>query len=286
MHGYNVFFPIGFDAFGLPAENAAIKSGGHPFDWTMAQHREHAPPVAARWARRSAGSTRSSPPTRTTTAGTSGCSCASWRTGLAYRAKSAGRLVPQRRHPGARAGRGRGAALLAVRRAGREARARAVVPARRPTTRTSCCRSSGIDWPGADPHPADQLDRPVRGRRDRLRDRPVRPSRRRRDHARVHDAARTRCSAPRSWCSLRSTRWSPALTAPDRRAEVEAYVGAGAAPDRDRPPVDRPREDRRRHRRRRDQPGQRRADPDLRRRLRAGRLRDRRDHGRPRPRRA
>ena len=35
MHGYNTFFPIGFDAFGLPAENAAIKNGGHPFTWTM-----------------------------------------------------------------------------------------------------------------------------------------------------------------------------------------------------------------------------------------------------------
>lgn len=34
MRGYNVMYPMGFDSFGLPAENAAIKNNIHPAKWT------------------------------------------------------------------------------------------------------------------------------------------------------------------------------------------------------------------------------------------------------------
>ena len=51
MQGYNVLFPIGFDAYGLPTENYAIKTGIHPPPGDGHQHSKVHLAAEARWLR-------------------------------------------------------------------------------------------------------------------------------------------------------------------------------------------------------------------------------------------
>ena len=89
---------------------------------------------------------------------------------------------------------------------------------------------------------------------------------------------------PAAWPAGTKRQWTGGHATPAEA--VAAYRAFAAAQDRRRAAGRRQGEDRRLHRRVRHQPGQRRAHPGVHRRLRAGRLRHRRDHGGARPGRA
>jgi SAM-dependent methyltransferase len=71
MQGYNVMFPIGFDAFGLPADRAAMRNGVHPKVWSYANI-DHMRKQLKAWAPCGIGVEKPSRLIRNITAGPSG----------------------------------------------------------------------------------------------------------------------------------------------------------------------------------------------------------------------
>ncbi len=282
MNGDNVFFPIGFDAFGLPAENAAIKSGVHPAKWTM------------RNIERMRGQLRSMGATFDWSSEVVTCQPDYYRwnqwiflqllkAGLAYRKMAAVDWCPKDQVVLARE-QVEGLDRVCWR-CGTQVIKRDLEQwfFRITQVRGRAARFHGHRLAGAGAGHADQLDRSLRGRGGRVHDGALRPSRGRRGAARVHDpaghAVRGHVHGPRAGAS----RWSRRLTAPERAADVEAYV----TQTRRRTEIERLSTDR-------DKTGvpigadainpvNGRAHPHLDRRLCAVRLRHGRHHGRARP---
>ena len=268
-NGMHVLHPQGFDSFGLPAENAAIKEGVHPRESTE-RNIEHITRSMRRvgWAYDWDRSLSTHDPTY--------YRWQQWQfllfleRGLAYRKGALREVVPERPDRAReRAGAGR-RDVRALRRRGRVAAHGAVVLPHHRLRAGAARRSRDGRLAGVDQGAPAQLDRPLGGRGDPLPDRGAR-----RGRLRLHDASRTRCTARRSSSSRPSTSSSRGST-PTR------FATTCAGPGRRRPRARAgDREDGRLHRPPCGQPGERRAAAGLRRRLRADRLRDRRDHGRP-----
>ena len=236
QQGYEVLNPMGFDSFGLPAENAAIRNDEHPDTYTranIAKSIESCKKYAASfdWSR---------------TFNTSDPEYYRWtqwlfleffKRGLAYRKKSAGQLVPERPdRAGQRAGRGR--RLRPVRGGGDQEGADAVVLQDHRLRPGAAGRPgrAGADLARPRRHRAAQLDRPLGGRARRLRRRGPRGA----GH-RLHDAPG---HAVRRDLHGRRRRRRTGRRAGHRRAAASAggLPGRGAQGDRDQPAGDRPRQ--------------------------------------------
>ena len=237
QRGYDVLNPIGWDSFGLPAENAAIKRDEHPATYTYANIETQAESfrrygdllrlvapaahlrpgvlpldaVAVPAASASAGwPTASTRPVNW---------CPNDQTVLANEQVVDGHV-------------------RALRRRGHQARADAVVLQDHRVRPAAAGRHgrAGATWPDRVLADAAQLDRPLRGRA-----RGLRRSRAATSRSPSSRPARTRCSARPSWWSRRTPSWPTSCAAPEQREAFEAYRDeVRKASDIDRLSTDRP----------------------------------------------
>ncbi len=283
MNGYNVFFPIGFDAFGLPAENAAIKSGVHPAEWTMRNIEN------MRRQLRSMGATFDWA-SEVVTCQPDYYRWNQWiflqflKAGLAYRKMAPVDWCPKDQ--------------VVLAREQVEGVDRVCWRCGTPVIKRDLeqwffritkyadelLSFEGLDWP----EPVRLMQTNWIGRSEGadvvFRTAPS-------EHHAGGEELRVFTTRPDTLFGATFMVLAPEhplvdeLTAPEQAASGRGVRGQDSPRDRDRAALDRPREDRRADRRGRHQPRQRRTHPHLDRRLRAGQLRHRRHHGRARPRR-